>query len=387
MPTCLRAAHPAWRLETARALRSACAAGSAVRRTKRSNQRFAPRLGPRAPAARWRRGLRHDLPAWHSLRGAEAQGADHGAVRLHAARALHGLPGAPVPPDSASMRCTPSARRTLCGLPDPSPLRQALLDEMHTGIGHVNLYNVYGQCISGREAAATAAATTHKIPYAHNFLGSSLPRVGGPDACIDSIAGSAYFNQARRAPHRLQPRPPSRLRPLLSLRLTCPIGASVQPAVLAAAHVKKQPFPWSTCGNQIHYTSTRKNLPRDTYPALIARLRVVIYNGDWDACVPHTDAEACRGVGKPTHAPRPEASHTRVPSAGVDERHGLRRGGAVAPLEVQERHAGRGLRRPLRQKQLHLHHGQGRPARGPRDGARASARADPAACSRGELLR
>ena len=163
---------------------------------------------------------------------------------------------------------------------------------MHTGIGHVNLYNVYGQCISGREAASTAAATTHKIPYAHNFLGSSLPRVGGPDACIDSIAGSAYFNQARRAQRRLQPRPPSRLRPLLSLRLTCPIGASVQPAVLAAAHVKKQPFPWSTCGNQIHYTSTRKNLPRDTYPKFFGRIRVVIYNGDWDACVPYTDAEA-----------------------------------------------------------------------------------------------
>ena len=60
-----------------------------------------------------------------------------------------------------------------------------------------------------------------------------------------------------------------------------------QPAVIAAAHVRKQPFEWSTCGNQIQYTSTRKNLPRDTYPALVKRLRVVIYNGDWHPSNPN----------------------------------------------------------------------------------------------------
>ena len=77
-----------------------------------------------------------------------------------------------------------------------------------------------------------------------------------------------------------------------------------QPAVIEAAHVRKQPFEWSTCGNQIRYTSTRKNLPRDTYPALVKRLRVVIYNGDWDACVPHTDGEAwTRGMEYDEAAP------------------------------------------------------------------------------------
>ena len=77
-----------------------------------------------------------------------------------------------------------------------------------------------------------------------------------------------------------------------------------QPAVIEAAHVKRQPIEWSTCGNQIQYTSTRKNLPRDTYPALVKRLRVVIYNGDWDACVPHTDGEAwTRGMGFAEAAP------------------------------------------------------------------------------------
>lgn len=131
---------------------------------------------------------------------------------------------------------------------------------------------MYGECISGSTAdtadtAAPAATATHKVP----FTGPSL---GGPDACIDSVAGSKYFNQ---------------------------------PAVIAAAHLVKQPFPWSTCGNQIHYTSTRKNLPRDTYPGLVKRLRVLVYNGDWDACVPYTDGEAwTEGMGyavaKPWHA-------------------------------------------------------------------------------------
>ena len=42
----------------------------------------------------------------------------------------------------------------------------------------------------------------------------------------------------------------------------------------------------------------RKNLPRDTYPLLIANMRVVIYNGDWDACVPWTDNHAwTKGMG------------------------------------------------------------------------------------------
>lgn len=110
---------------------------------------------------------------------------------------------------------------------------------------------VVGQCISGGTSAADSHAT-HKVPYdAAAFLAGegvqSSTGLGGPDACIDSIAGSMYFNQ---------------------------------PDVIAAIHVKAQPIPWSTCGNQINYTSTRKNLPRDTYPSLVKRLRVLVYNGD-----------------------------------------------------------------------------------------------------------
>ena len=35
-------------------------------------------------------------------------------------------------------------------------------------------------------------------------------------------------------------------------------------------------------------------------PALVKNFRVVIYNGDWDSCVPYTDAEAwTEGMGYP----------------------------------------------------------------------------------------
>ena len=147
----------------------------------------------------------------------------------------------------------------------PSPACSAAIDALEGAVGHVDLYNIYGECVSGDES--NGATLTQKVPYERSS------RLGGPDACIDSRAGSAYFNQ---------------------------------PAVMTAAHVRTPDFRWATCGNEIHYSSTRKNLPRDTYPKFFGRIRVVIYNGDWDACVPYTDAEAWTeslglAVEKPWH--------------------------------------------------------------------------------------
>ena len=39
------------------------------------------------------------------------------------------------------------------------------------------------------------------------------------------------------------------------------------------------------------HTLTSRCVPRSD-PALVKNFRVVIYNGDWDSCVPYTDAEA-----------------------------------------------------------------------------------------------
>jgi cathepsin A (carboxypeptidase C)/serine carboxypeptidase-like clade 1 len=86
-----------------------------------------------------------------------------------------------------------------------------------------------------------------------------ISKVGGPVPCINSVEASAYLNQE---------------------------------SVMRAIHVKKPPYHWSVCSNQIKYTPTRPNLPRDTYPALNKFTRVLIYNGDWDSAVPYTDNEA-----------------------------------------------------------------------------------------------
>ena len=83
----------------------------------------------------------------------------------------------------------------------------------------------------------------------------------GTTACVNTYEASAYLNRpdVRKALH------------------------------VEAAGVKD----WMVCGSAEgwQYTSTRPNLPRDTYPKL-KHLEVLIYNGDWDACVPYTDNEA-----------------------------------------------------------------------------------------------
>ena len=94
------------------------------------------------------------------------------------------------------------------------------------------------------------------------YAKTGLPKlpVGGPDECIDSIAASAYLNQA---------------------------------SVMAALHVKPAPSsPWSVCGNVIDYTSTVEDEPKNYYPTLIKNYRVLIFNGDADGCVPYIDNEA-----------------------------------------------------------------------------------------------
>lgn len=161
---------------------------------------------------------------------------------------------------SADLKAAISAACNFTKTDGPTAQCNALLLEMHAAIGHVDLYNVYGPCISGSSMQEHGHLTA-KAPVSPPGALSTPPlavSLGGPDACIDSILGSAYLNSE---------------------------------AVIAATHVVKQSFKWSTCGNQISYSSTRPNLPRDTYPALIKKYRVVIYNGDWDLCVPYTDNE------------------------------------------------------------------------------------------------
>jgi len=146
-----------------------------------------------------------------------------------------------------------------------SPQCELLLDEASVIISNVDLYDVYGDCVNSYPPAVAEGATYRRMKapskgfFATHRLGDQL--LGGPDACIDSRAATGYLSQ---------------------------------PQVMQAIHVRDPGFVWGVCTDAPGwtYTSTRANLPRDTYPALIANYRVIIYNGDWDACVPYTDNEA-----------------------------------------------------------------------------------------------
>ena len=157
-----------------------------------------------------------------------------------------------------------------------SQLCQAAIDEMAPLLNRINIYNVYGECISGTSSSSSSSTLsteiqtdgtlqTQKAPVSHHS--PSLNGINGPDACIDSIEASDWMNQK---------------------------------ILQKAIHVKPIDYRWATCGSVPgwKYTSTRTNLPRDTYPLLIANMRVIIYNGDWDACVPWTDNHAwTKGMG------------------------------------------------------------------------------------------
>ena len=169
-----------------------------------------------------------------------------------------------------------------------------LLDEAASKIGHINLYNVYGDCegtgpssyctkydkqypLSNMNKVRRAKIPMHALEEEHeespnptHGLRALSPRavdhmfrrtLQGPDACIDSEAASAYLNRAD---------------------------------VMKAIHVRDPGFCWEVCASAPgwSYRSTRPNLPADTYPFLISNIAVLIFNGDWDACVPYTDNEA-----------------------------------------------------------------------------------------------
>ena len=136
---------------------------------------------------------------------------------------------------------------------------ETLLGEASVEISHVNLYNIYGDCVSGGcPADSTGVRGYGKIPVAGSRIfpgvlcfsllrSSSLfhlsiptptppsillklfnePQTGlkGPDACIDSHAASAYFNR---------------------------------PDVQKAIHVRTPGFCWSVCSSQVFFILAQK---------------------------------------------------------------------------------------------------------------------------------
>jgi len=52
--------------------------------------------------------------------------------------------------------------------------------------------------------------------------------------------------------------------------------------VQAAVHVRSPGYCWSVCSAAPgwDYQATQPNLPRDIYPTLVSKIKVVIYNGE-----------------------------------------------------------------------------------------------------------
>lgn len=151
------------------------------------------------------------------------------------------------------------------------------LNQVSDEVGHINVYYIYGPChtnFSMPELAPTATVAdldAAKLliesgqvltkPLAHNFRRppSKLERkinmhkgLGGPDGCIDAGDVTWYLNL---------------------------------PSVISALHVA-QNLPWVICSGNISYTPTEQDERAIIYPTLIekAKLRVLIYNGESDAC-------------------------------------------------------------------------------------------------------
>lgn len=146
-----------------------------------------------------------------------------------------------------------------CEFTDPRSLSKACkraIDKMAPLLSRINIYDVYGQCINYNPLlhGRTPPQQRFKAPVHADTI------VGGPDACINSIEASNYLQR----------------RDVTAAIHTIPVSN------------------WAVCNTARgwSYKSTRPNLPRDTYPFLIDNIRVVIYNGDFDACVPWTDNEA-----------------------------------------------------------------------------------------------
>jgi carboxypeptidase C (cathepsin A) len=135
----------------------------------------------------------------------------------------------------------------------------AAVAELNTLTKDLDSYCVYCDC-APQTAEFNYGQQNSKIAGANKLLLSDDQKLS-TTACINSVEASAFLND---------------------------------PAVQEAIHVKvANNNNWSVCGTQNgwDYSSTRPNLPRDTYPFLIDNIRVLIYNGDHDACVPYTDGE------------------------------------------------------------------------------------------------
>eukprot|EP00030_Apusomonadida_sp_AF-17_P004382 a509486_194.p2 GENE.a509486_194~~a509486_194.p2 ORF type:complete len:472 (-),score=233.33 a509486_194:21-1409(-) len=132
-----------------------------------------------------------------------------------------------------------------------STICASLLKTMAQEVGAVNIYDVYAQCIiGGMETDEARKHTRSKVAKELWDPKGIFDSVGGPLECIDGIAAAGYMNNA---------------------------------SVKAALHVNPD-IEWTICTGLNYTTTFASVLP--LYEVLIPNIRVMIYNGNVDACVP-----------------------------------------------------------------------------------------------------
>jgi len=139
-----------------------------------------------------------------------------------------------------------------------SPACTKDLNEMSIEVGNVNIYDIYDNCINANaEVSAKHSRSWRTIPDAIDL---ALSNVGGPVECIDGAAAGAWLNQD---------------------------------AVRTAIHVKSvaQIGVWDVCGGNLTYAQNWGSLLPNYKYQIIPFIRVLIYNGDVDACVPYNGNE------------------------------------------------------------------------------------------------
>jgi len=141
----------------------------------------------------------------------------------------------------------------------PSQKCEGLIGTMHDDLGHINVYDIYTPCIMDMEKGdEQQLAVDYRAPFSDDRakrFGS-----GGPDGCIDAGAAKKYLDVV---------------------------------AVRKALHVDvpaKNGKDWAICGG-VEYHSDFGSLLPHYKKTLIPAIKVLIFNGDVDCCVPYKGNE------------------------------------------------------------------------------------------------
>jgi len=129
------------------------------------------------------------------------------------------------------------------------------LNLMSTQVGNVNVYDIYADCVNS--GAVDGPRVWRRQPSELDLI---MEKAGGPVACLDGGAAQAYLDQAD---------------------------------VRQAIHVPSvaQIGPWELCTNKLQYTSNWGSLLPYYKDTIIPAIRVMIFNGDADCCVPYNGNE------------------------------------------------------------------------------------------------